>query len=259
MDKTTVPTRLFIGQELPLENKIYKELKKNFCELGEKSDHCFCAGCRKIKNNQHPSVVWIEPEKNYVLGDLSIIFEKIRFSLDKNQSFFFILKKVDRLSTVCANKLLKTLEEPPPGYHFCLLANNAHAIIPTIRSRCTIHYIAESGEQSLLHPLLTFFVDPEKMNDPFYFEQELKRQKPSEQETIDLLYNLTTSIQKRVVEFQRKAVSLTDIEELEKNKTYNHLQNFLSFLQEEHRKPPQAGSASLFWKKLFLTFPRKEA
>ncbi|MBU1008018.1 hypothetical protein KKA53_02995 [Candidatus Dependentiae bacterium] len=253
--QTTNPTRLFVGDEQKLDVTITKQLQKKFCKQSFEDD-CFCNECRKIKNGQHQSIIWIEPEKKYLLDDLTVIFKTIRFQLEQNQSFFFILKKAHHLSPVCANKLLKTLEEPPPGYTFFLLTNNEQAILPTIRSRCSINHIKRSSSSLLLHPLLTFFIDPQKKQDPFLFDQELKKQKPTEQETVDLLEDLTNSIQKRLQQSYGTCYNANDLERLAHDKKHSHQKKTLDFLLEQTRKPPQPGSSSLFWKNLFINYPK---
>lgn len=42
----------------------------------------------------------------------------------------------DRMNTVTANALLKTLEEPPGDVRFVLATEAAHQLLPTVRSRC---------------------------------------------------------------------------------------------------------------------------
>lgn len=48
----------------------------------------------------------------------------------------FIIEDADRFNESSANALLKTLEEPPPGLTFVLLAGNVADVLPTILSRC---------------------------------------------------------------------------------------------------------------------------
>lgn len=251
-----IPTKLYIGDEYQLNLTIIKKLQQVFCKQKPPTDGCFCPECKNIKQAQHRSIIWIEPKKNYVLQDIAIIFEKIKFSLDDDQQLFFILKKAHLLSPVCANKLLKTLEEPPEGYNFFLLANNEQTILPTIRSRCSIHHVQSKPSSLMIHPLISFFIDPTKPGDPFTFDQELRKQKISEEETVSLLYELTNSIQKRIVEQQKKCITIEELERLAHTPSHAQLKKTLEFLQDNLQKPPQAGSASLFWKKLFLTFPR---
>ena len=48
----------------------------------------------------------------------------------------------ERMNTVTANALLKTLEEPPGDVRFVLATEAAHQLLPTIRSRCLGHTMA---------------------------------------------------------------------------------------------------------------------
>jgi DNA polymerase-3 subunit delta' len=45
----------------------------------------------------------------------------------------------ERMNTITANALLKTLEEPPGDVRFVLASEAAHLLLPTIRSRCQAH------------------------------------------------------------------------------------------------------------------------
>jgi DNA polymerase-3 subunit delta' len=45
----------------------------------------------------------------------------------------------ERMNTITANALLKTLEEPPGDMRFLLATEAAHQLLPTIRSRCLGH------------------------------------------------------------------------------------------------------------------------
>ena len=42
----------------------------------------------------------------------------------------------ERMNTITANTILKTLEEPPDGFRFVLTTYAVHELLPTIRSRC---------------------------------------------------------------------------------------------------------------------------
>ncbi|PUE08722.1 DNA polymerase III subunit delta' [Limnohabitans sp. T6-5] len=45
----------------------------------------------------------------------------------------------ERMNTVTANALLKTLEEPPGDVRFVMATEASHMLLPTIRSRCLAH------------------------------------------------------------------------------------------------------------------------
>lgn len=48
----------------------------------------------------------------------------------------FIIDPADRMNHEAQNALLKTLEEPPPSTILILVASRAHAMLPTVASRC---------------------------------------------------------------------------------------------------------------------------
>ena len=50
-----------------------------------------------------------------------------------------LIEPAEKMNTVTANALLKTLEEPPGDVLFVLCSEASHALLPTIRSRCFAH------------------------------------------------------------------------------------------------------------------------
>jgi DNA polymerase-3 subunit delta' len=50
----------------------------------------------------------------------------------------FVLERVDELGDEAANRMLKTLEEPPSFVHLILLTDRLGEVLPTIRSRCQV-------------------------------------------------------------------------------------------------------------------------
>ncbi|MDQ5890670.1 MAG: polymerase subunit delta [Candidatus Dependentiae bacterium] len=154
---------------------------------------CRCNVCRAITEHQSSTVTWIEPTSDYVLDDIEPILTIIRFQLDDNKKHAFVLANAHLLSTACANRLLKVVEEPPRGYLFIFLANDYAALLPTIQSRCTILY--QSPHQvPTLSGLLTFFTDPEKQQDPAGLDTFLRSEQPSLAETKLLVHQLVTVI-----------------------------------------------------------------
>ncbi|MEK7345598.1 MAG: DNA polymerase III subunit delta' [Pseudomonadota bacterium] len=56
----------------------------------------------------------------------------------------------ERMNTVTANALLKTLEEPPGDVRFVLATEASHMLLPTIRSRCLAHTMKwPEGDEAL--------------------------------------------------------------------------------------------------------------
>jgi len=66
----------------------------------------------------------------------------------------FIIWMAEKMNTETNNKLLKILEEPPLDTKFILISENTENILPTVLSRCQIHYLnplsASTIEQELI-------------------------------------------------------------------------------------------------------------
>ncbi|PKN03344.1 hypothetical protein CVU75_02650, partial [Candidatus Dependentiae bacterium HGW-Dependentiae-1] len=170
-----------------------------------------------------------------------IIFSTIIFALAPGEHFFFVLQKADFLTTVCANKLLKSMEEPPAGYHFILLAQRQNAILPTIRSRCiSTSYLTEGAadEQS---PLFAIFTSTQP-GDPAAFLKVVDQAALNERESVELLDQL--------LKFWLKKNSELFTEK--KNPAQAQAHRIVTILQKAARTPPMPGSSKLFWKNLFL-------
>lgn len=61
----------------------------------------------------------------------------------------------ERMNTITANALLKTLEEPPGAVKFVLASAAAHQLLPTIRSRCLGHSMGWPSSGASMHWLQT--------------------------------------------------------------------------------------------------------
>lgn len=250
---TLIPTQLFIGKQELLLEKTEQFLQKQFCKNkdSQSTENCYCNDCRKIKNHQHEFIVFINPEKDYTVKDLEIIFEKANFALDQNQKFFFILQKAQTLSSTCANKLLKILEEPPVGYNFILQTNNPNLILPTILSRCHIINFAkenqiESDHEPEYSSFTSFFYN-QNLDNPVEFEKELRKLELSDSQSIEILNSMINFYAKKILNHYK--------DNTENKNTY--FERIYEFLNEKLRKPPQSGSSSLFWKNLYISFPKK--
>ncbi len=133
--------------------KIFIEaiLDKNFEKEGTK---------RKIENNNHPDLLWVEP--SYIVQGKSIsqgkakleniniksppkirlneIKEVIEFLGKKpleSERSIVIIEDIEKMNESAANALLKTLEEPNEGL-FILITQRSEKLLSTIRSRCQL-------------------------------------------------------------------------------------------------------------------------
>ncbi len=249
MNKTNIPTQLFVGDKETLENETEFFLQQNLC-LENNGKDCYCNDCRKIKNRQHENVIFINPEKTYSVSDLDIIFETVFLGLENNQKFFFILQKAQNLSLSTSNKLLKVLEEPPTGYNFILHTNNKNLMLPTIVSRCFIKVFKESDDSNNDHLILSFFYE-QKFNHPQEFDKAFKNINPSDGQSAELLDNMLNYYSQKII-FLNKGQGSTNL-----SNNLDFYNSILCFLKNKLNKLPQSGSSKIFWKNLYINFPQK--
>ena len=245
--KTLIPAQLFVGTQETLEEKTEFFLQQFFCLEKNKSSSCYCNECRKIKNRQHESIIFINPEKDYKVKDIEIIFEKINILLDENQKFFFILEKAQTLNLATANKLLKALEEPPSGYYFILQTNNKNSILPTIISRCHIVTFSKQQEINTNHPITSFFYK-QNLLSPAEFDKQLRTQALTDSQSIDLLNEMINYHSLQIISFYKKNSFGQDIQ---------HNKKVLEFLKKQLKIAPRSGSSKLFWKNIYISFPKR--
>lgn len=245
-----IPTRLIAGNLEQIRKITECVLQSKFClqkPSMEAQQSCFCSECRKIKNRQHPFLLWLNPEKDYSVDDMDAIFDKTRFALDDGQEFFFVLDKAHCLNSASANKILKILEEPPTGYNFILLTDNKNLILPTILSRSFLIQISQNPDQALNHQLLKYFAQPKTLPEPVTFDQELKKLQLSDSQSSELCQTLLEYFIKKTSEQYAKSSMAEEIE-----KSFFYLG--MKILQRRLKNPPASGSSNMFWKLLYLDF-----
>lgn len=97
-----------------------------------------CDTCRRILRRTHPDVHWIEPEgvSGYVIEQMKDLIHDVSLAPIRASAKVYIIARADLLRGSCANAFLKTLEEPPAGVSFILIARSREAVLDTILSRC---------------------------------------------------------------------------------------------------------------------------
>ena len=96
-----------------------------------------CNACRRARSGRHPDVIEVEPAGTFVVVDQVEEMMKEAFTSPfEADRKVIVVTEADRLNEPAANKLLKTLEEPPARTHFLLLSEAPDELLPTVRSRC---------------------------------------------------------------------------------------------------------------------------
>jgi DNA polymerase-3 subunit delta' len=99
----------------------------------------------------HPDLTWVTPSGAHEIlvsdidGPVVSAASRTPFEADRR---VFVIERVDELGQQAANRMLKTLEEPPPFVHLILLTERLAEVLPTISSRCQlVRFDAPSEEQ----------------------------------------------------------------------------------------------------------------
>lgn len=97
-----------------------------------------CDECIRVAHGSHPDVRVVSPEGvgGYLVGQVRDLIADAQLAPVRSASKVYVLERADLLRGAPANALLKTIEEPPAGVMFVLLARTADAVLPTIASRC---------------------------------------------------------------------------------------------------------------------------
>lgn len=138
-----------------------------------------CPACHLIDNGYHPDLKVLVPEVlQPTLGwshadedagadkaegkktrkpsqeiKVEAIREAVSFSqrtVSRGQAKVVVIHPADRMNTVSANTLLKTLEEPPGKVRFLLSCGGLDDLLPTVRSRCQAWHLPQPDQATVL-------------------------------------------------------------------------------------------------------------
>jgi DNA polymerase III subunit delta' len=100
-----------------------------------------CHSCTQIADGSHPDVIYVRPAEDRASATISVeaireVVRKTGYHRYDAQRRVIIIDPAEAMPPPTANALLKTLEEPPEGTGFILVATHSSALLPTIVSRC---------------------------------------------------------------------------------------------------------------------------
>ena len=97
-----------------------------------------CGSCLRVEKQQHEGLLIVRTEEtNMKLEDIQPIFDFVKLRI-LGRSRVIIIDDAHKLNIQAANRLLKTLEEPPANTYFILITPQDSALPITIRSRCQL-------------------------------------------------------------------------------------------------------------------------
>jgi len=93
----------------------------------------------RVARDAHPDLTWVRPSgaAEMLVGDIEepVVAAATRTPFESARRVF-VIEGADAMNDQAANRMLKTLEEPPPFVHLVLLADRREDVLPTIASRC---------------------------------------------------------------------------------------------------------------------------
>lgn len=111
------------------------------CGLKHEAPHGGCGTCRQcilFEAGTHPDIhnLSFSGDNGATVDDIRIVLEKMSLKAFMGGKKIAVLNDADEISTVGANILLKSLEEPRPDTYFILILANPSRLPTTILSRC---------------------------------------------------------------------------------------------------------------------------
>src|SRR4051794_3425015 len=96
---------------------------------------------RRVDHGTHPDLTWVKPTGAHVMR-VSDVEEPVVAAANRtpfeSSRRVFVLERADTMNDEVANRLLKTLEEPPSYVHLILLTDQVGRVIDTVVSRCQL-------------------------------------------------------------------------------------------------------------------------
>jgi DNA polymerase-3 subunit delta' len=97
------------------------------------------AVAERVARGTHPDLTWVTPSgaAEMLVGDIEepVVAAATRTPFESARRVF-VIEGADTMNDQAANRMLKTLEEPPPFVHLLLLTDRREDVLPTIASRC---------------------------------------------------------------------------------------------------------------------------
>jgi DNA polymerase-3 subunit delta' len=93
----------------------------------------------RAEHGVHPDLTWVTPSgaAEMLVSDIDepVVAAATRTPFESRRRVV-VIERVDTMHDNAANRMLKTLEEPPPFAHLLLLTDRPQDVLPTILSRC---------------------------------------------------------------------------------------------------------------------------
>src|SRR3954468_22232186 len=121
------------------------------------------AARRRVLAGTHPDLTWVKPTGAHVMrvSDVEepVVSAATRTPFESSRRVF-VLERADTMNDEVANRLLKTLEEPPDFVHLILLTDALGQVLETVVSRCQLVRFDPLSPERIAAKLEADGVDP---------------------------------------------------------------------------------------------------
>ena len=92
----------------------------------------------RVAHRSHPDLMWVSPSGAHELlvDDVRPVVHAAARTPFEASRRVFVIERADTMNDESANRMLKTLEEPPAFVHLILLTDRPSEVLDTIASRC---------------------------------------------------------------------------------------------------------------------------
>ncbi|MGF1725535.1 DNA polymerase III subunit delta' [Photobacterium nomapromontoriensis] len=122
------------------QNVLAMQLAKTVLCQHSTTEPCgMCHSCRLFAAGTHPDFHHLAPVHEGKQIGVDAVRQSNRWAVETSQlggNRIILIEQADAMGEAAANALLKTLEEPPAGCQYILLATSLDNLLPTINSRC---------------------------------------------------------------------------------------------------------------------------
>jgi len=135
---------LFVGPEGTGRAEAARELARVLlCQNRPQPDRACgeCDGCRAMEAGRHPDFNEVgvpEGKQLFPIEAIRQVQDTASLKPAMGGAHVFVVRDAERMTLEAANCFLKTLEEPPPGCAFVLIASSLRDLPETVMSRCWI-------------------------------------------------------------------------------------------------------------------------
>ncbi|MCX6129105.1 MAG: hypothetical protein NTX25_08600 [Proteobacteria bacterium] len=104
-----------------------------FCET--QSACAQCPACLRVIHGHEADLLWIETSGAFKVSEAELVQEHLAYQANARSYRVVVITDIEEMTDQAANRLLKTLEEPPAGSLILLSCSRPQQLLPTIRSR----------------------------------------------------------------------------------------------------------------------------